>query len=337
MFERMVVVLLAAVVAVSTVGCASDSAVVAQASNHHRNLEATVIREPQLQQYVQTLGDRVVLAARQLSQDGYFAGRLNSEDPSWMFQNIQFHLVGSEVLNAFTTGGQHVYLYTELFKAAKTEDEFAAVVAHEFAHIFARHVHNTMNRSYAIMGLSLAGMGAGYALGEDGKREQMAQLLGGSAALVGQAVGSGYSRRDEDEADAIGFEFYVRAGWDPDQFGGFFQTMIDRGYESNDPMASHPKLSDRVRNARQRSASWKSSNPRWQASRRPNTATHEQFVQLQRRADAAARAMPRDNPRVAAAELLFDAFPSCVAPTQQQRQVAARQEIIRLTSAQEQR
>jgi predicted Zn-dependent protease len=337
MLERLSVVLLAMVIALSTVGCATDSAVVSQAAGYHRDLEATVIRDPQLQQYVQTLGDRVVAAARQLHQDGFLADRLNTEDPSWMFQNIQFHLVGSEVLNAFTTGGQHVYLYTELFKSSKTEDEFAAVVAHEFAHIFARHVHNTMNRNYAMTGLALAGMGAGYALGEDGNREQMAQLLGGSAALVGQAVGSGYSRRDEDEADAIGFEFYVRAGWDPDQFGGFFQTMIDRGYESNDPMASHPRLSDRVRNARQRSAAWKSSNPQWQALRQQNTASPELFAQLQQRADAAARAMPRDNPRVAAAELLFDAFPSCVAPTQQKRQVEARREITRLTGTQEQR
>jgi predicted Zn-dependent protease len=333
MIQRLAVLVVTLLVGFTGAGCASDSAVVAQASNHHRDLSPMVVTDPQLQQYVQALGDRVVTSARSLYQMGFMADRINEQDPSWMFQNIQFHLVGSQVLNAFTTGGQHVYLYTELFRACKTEDEFAAVVAHEFAHIFARHVHNTMNRQYALMGVALAGAGAGYALGEDGNRSQMAELLGGSAALVGQAVGSGYSRRDEDEADAIGFEFYVRAGWDPEQFGGFFQTMIDKGYETNDPMASHPRLSDRVRNARQRAANWKASNPQWQSVRQPNTATPEQFRALQQRAEAAAKAMPRNDARVAAAELLFDAFPSCVAPTQQQRQQSARTELLKLTGS----
>lgn len=322
---------LAVLIAAVSVGCASDKAVVAQAANSHKQLAPAVITDPQLAAYVQAVGDRIVTVARDMAQQGYMKDRVFKEDPSWMFDGVQFHLVGSETLNAFTTGGQHIYLYSKLFETSKSEDEFAAVVAHEFGHVYGRHVHNTMNRQYATIGLAAGAAGLGYAFGGE-DRETTAAILGGSAALVGQAIGSGYSRRDEDEADAIGFEFYVRAGYDPDKFADFFKQMIAKGYETNDPMASHPKLSDRVANSQKRADRWKAENPNWRSFLRPPVANASQFASLQQRSAVAAEKIER-NPQVAAAELLFDAFPSCVAPVDQQRQKQARAEIIEVTGA----
>ena len=111
----------------SLVGCATDKQVIAQASDAHREINPAVVTDPVLDRYIQSIGDRVVDTAREMHQQGFGPSAHKSEDSEWMFKEIQFHLVNSPTLNAFTTGGQHVYLYSELFTTSKTEDEFAAV------------------------------------------------------------------------------------------------------------------------------------------------------------------------------------------------------------------
>jgi len=50
-----------------------------------------------------------------------------------MFKDLQVHLVNSKTLNAFTTGGNHMYIYNQLFQEARSEDELAGVMSHEYA------------------------------------------------------------------------------------------------------------------------------------------------------------------------------------------------------------
>lgn len=306
------------------VGCASDKAVIAQASDAHKDLAPAIITDPQLATYVQQVGDRVVQSARQMVQEGYQKDRVFDEDPQWMFEDVKFHLVNSETLNAFTTGGQHVYLYAELFRTSKTEDAFAAVVAHEFAHIVGRHVHNGMNRQYTLIGAAAAAAVGGYALGGENKTE-WALAAGGGTLVAGQFVGLGFGRKDENEADKWGFQFYVHAGWDPDRFGDFFQTMVDKGYDTTPELASsHPLLRDRVENAKRRAAEWREKNPNWQSYLKDDVASPNRFRQLQERTIAAGKSLPNDE-SLAKAQLVLDAYPSCVAPTAAKRQAEARE------------
>src|SRR5215218_2156513 len=139
-------------------GCASDKAVISQANQAHSGLQPAVMTDPQLAGYLQKVGDRVIVAAKELNQQGY--GPKGKEDKSWMFsKDMQFHFVNSQTLNAFTTGGEHMYIYTALFQQCKSEDELAAVVAHEFAHVYSRHVQSGMNRQYGIMAAAAAAGG----------------------------------------------------------------------------------------------------------------------------------------------------------------------------------
>ena len=311
----------------NTVGCASDQQIVAQANDMHKQLDPAIITDPVLNRYIQELGDRAVNEARRMAADGLGPEAQFSEDSTWMFTDVKFHLVNSKTLNAFTTGGQHVYLYTELFRQSKTEDEFAAVVSHEFAHIYARHVHNGMNRQYMVIGAAAAAGLAGYAVGGE-NREQIAMGAAGVGAMAGQIWGAGYSRKDENEADKYGFAMYVRAGWDPDLFGEFFKQMIAKGYDKgSDVSSSHPQLSDRVANSQRRAAEWRRDNPNWEKSRRSDSASPARFRELQQRALSVGRSMPNDE-SLKAAQLMFAAFPSCVAPTEQQSQIDARQELL---------
>ncbi len=325
--HRMIVrVLLVLGASLISLGCATDKKVIAQAADSHKQLDPAILKDPQLADYVQKVGDRVVKSARRLIQDGYEKDRVFAEDPQWMFDEVQFHLVNSETLNAFTTGGTHVYLYSELFRTAKTEDEFAAVVAHEFSHIVGRHVAKGMNRQYAIIGTAVAAGVGGYALGGD-NRGELATALGGGALVAGQFVGMGFGRKDENEADKFGFQFYCDAGWDPDHFGDFFQQMVDKGMDTTPELASsHPLLRDRVANARRRAEEWKQQHPDWQKYLRDDVVSPAQFRKLQERALAVGKSVPNDS-SLKAALLMFDSFPSCVAPKDQKRQVEARKEL----------
>jgi len=315
------------VVAAGAIGCASDAKIVAQANDMHTQLDPAVVTDPELAAYIQALGDRVVDEARKLASEGVGPKAQFNEDSSWMFTDVRFHLVNSKTLNAFTTGGQHVYLYTELFRQSKTEDEFSAVVAHEFAHIYARHVHNGMNRQYMVIGAALAAGAAGYAVGGD-NREQVAMGAAGLGIVDGQFWGMGYSRKDENEADKYGFMMYVRSGWNPDNFGDFFQQMIDKGYDKGAEFSSsHPRLADRVTSSKRRAAEWRSDNADWESYRGRNVASAAKFKQLQQRALSVGRSMPNDE-SLKAAQLMFAAFPSCVAPTDQKEQVEARKELL---------
>src|SRR4030095_4365702 len=90
-------------------GCAKDSAVIAQANQFDQGLEPAVINDRDVDDYMQQIGARLIVAAKELHDDHYGPKSHFSENSSWMFSTdrVKFHLVNSKALNAFTTGGEH--------------------------------------------------------------------------------------------------------------------------------------------------------------------------------------------------------------------------------------
>jgi len=293
----------------------------------HKQLEPAVMNDQQLADYLQRVGDRIVRTAHELDQQGFGpASHRNDQDDSWMYQDMQFHLVNSKTLNAFTTGGKHMYVYNELFQQCKNEDELAAVMSHEYAHVYCRHVAKGMNRQYAMLGLAGAGAAAGYAAGGSEHGGEYAGIGAGAAALAGQFIGMSYTRADENEADKYGFWFYCHAGWIPERFPGFFQTMIEKGYDKTPELASdHPKLSSRVAATKDRIKQLPPDAKEWR--RRP-VADDSEFRDLQARAARLGKTMP-DDKSLQQAQLMLAAFPSCVTPEEQPDQKRAQAIVIR--------
>jgi predicted Zn-dependent protease len=323
---RGIVLSLLLAVGVTGAGCASDKAVISQANQAHSGLEPAVIGDPVLSGYIQDVGNRIIASAQELSRQGY--GPRGKEDNSWMFsKDMHFHFVNSDTLNAFTTGGEHMYIYTALFQQCKSEDELAAVMAHEFAHIYGRHVHKGMNRQYAILGAAAAAGAAGYAVGQgNDKGMEYAGMGAGAAMLAGQFVGMNYTRKDEDEADKLGFQFYSHAGWDPSRFGDFFQTMIDKGYDKgNEMLSDHPSLSSRVKASKERAAALPPQAKEW---RKPPVAAGAKFQELQQRSVQVGKSMPSDKTLEGAKELLAALPRSCLTPAVQPDQQKAEQQVL---------
>src|SRR5204863_1566080 len=144
----------------------------------------------------------------QLDEAGTGPKAHTSEQSGWMFsKDMKFHFVNSKTINAFTTGGEHMYVYNELFQKCKDEDELAAVMSHEYAHVYCRHVQQGMNRQLPLLvGGALAGGAAGYALGGSDNRTQTAAAGASVGAAGGQFLNMGYTRHDENEADQYGFQ-----------------------------------------------------------------------------------------------------------------------------------
>jgi predicted Zn-dependent protease len=241
---------------------------------------------------------------------------------------MHFYFVNSKTLNAFTTGGEHMYIYNELFEQCKTEDELAAVMAHEYGHVYARHVKKGMDRQVAQnVGTGAAAVGGGvvgFLLGGFGTGVSSAGTAASATKTAGQFVGMGYTRDDENEADKIGFAFYTRAGWDPHHFADFFKHMIAAGYDKTPEMMSdHPKLSHRVANTDQRVAKLPADASHWL---KPPIADAQQFAAIQRRAAQLAESLPNDQ-NMQQAQTLLASFPSCVAPTDQPAQKQAQKKV----------
>jgi len=150
-------------------------------------------------------------------------------------------VIDSDELNAFALPGGFFYVYTGLILAADEEAELAGVMAHEIAHVAARHATRQLTRSqYANIGtlpLIFMGGGVGYAVR--------------AAAGFGLPVTFlKFQRGFEAEADYLGLQYMYKAGYDPSAFITFFEKI--QAQEKRKPgtlakaFSSHPQTPDRI-------------------------------------------------------------------------------------------
>jgi predicted Zn-dependent protease len=319
-------------------GCTvTDRQVIDQADQAHAGLKPAVINDRELADYIQAVGDRIIDAAREADRakvgpPAHFADK----ERDWMFsQNMQFHFVNSKTINAYTTGGEHMYIYTELFQNCADENDLAAVMSHEFAHVYCRHVQKGTQRQYGIIGAALAAGAGGALLGGKDNAAQYGSLAGGAALALGQVAGATFTRGDEAEADKYGFYFYTHAGWDPERFGHFFQVMIDKGLDKGVAFLSdHPTLASRVQVAKERA---RELGPEADRLRKPPVADASRFRDLQERAARLGRTLPSDKTLAQTQELLRALPRSCLTPAVQEDQVEAKKQLQRDLESQERR
>jgi predicted Zn-dependent protease len=308
-------------------GCsANDQTTIQQASSFDQGIAPAVIHQSTNSDYLQKIGDRIIAAAKVYDAQHVGPGSHFSADTAWMYQDIHWQLVNSPTINAFTTGGHYVYIYNALFQLCKNEDELAAVMSHEYAHIYCRHVQKGSGRQEALGALSLAAEGAGYVAGGQANGSSYASSAGSLAQEGGNFIGMGFTRGDEAQADEFGFAFYCRAGYPPEHFGDFFREMIAAGYDtSSDLTSDHPTLASRAKAADERAAKL---GPAFAQYRQPEIATGQTFEQYKQSALTASQGMPSDKQALGAKNLLQAMPRSCWIPTEQQDQLDAQQKII---------
>jgi len=151
-----------------------------------------------------------------------------------------FRVIDKDDVNAFALPGGYVFVFKGLVDKVSSDDELAAVIAHEIAHVVARHSIKRLQGSvgYDILRILMAITGAGS--GDAGRID----------SAFGQLIMS-YSREDEALADKMAIKYLKEAGYDPWAIVSLLKKLQDadkvapiRPYSS---YRSHPHVADRIR------------------------------------------------------------------------------------------
>ena len=148
-----------------------------------------------------------------------------------------------KAVNAFALPGGKIGVYTGLLKVTENQDQLAAVIGHEIAHVIAEHGNARISAAYATQtGLQLAQMMAGAASPE---KSQLFGLLG-LGAQVGVLLP--YGRGQESEADMLGLQYMARAGFDPKESVNLWINMgkASGGKQPPELLSTHPANQTRI-------------------------------------------------------------------------------------------
>ena len=184
--------------------------------------QAKIIDEPQIAEYVNRLGQNLV----------------RNSDAKVPFT---IKVIDTEDVNAFALPGGFFYVNSGLILKADSEAELAGVMAHEIAHVAARHGTCQATRGelmqFATIPLIFYGGWTGYGI------RQAMQLAIPMSYLQ-------FSKAYETDADKLGLQYMYKAGYDPNAFVDFFEKL--QSLEKKKPgtmskvFSDHPPTGNRI-------------------------------------------------------------------------------------------
>jgi predicted Zn-dependent protease len=150
-------------------------------------------------------------------------------------------VIDSDDINAFALPGGFFFVNSGLVLAADTESELAGVMAHEIAHVAARHGTRNASKAelvnWASLPLIFLGGPAGYGIRS-------------AAGLLIPLKFLQFSRGAEREADYLGLQYLYKSGYDPQAFVDFFEKIQAKEKSRPGTMAkafsTHPLTPDRI-------------------------------------------------------------------------------------------
>jgi predicted Zn-dependent protease len=188
--------------------------------------ESRLISDPVITEYVNRVGQNVVRNS-------------DSRVP------FTIKVLDNEEINAFALPGGFFYVNSGLILAADNESQLAGVMAHEIAHVAARHATKTATRSQI---LNLASIPLIFVGGPAGYAVRQAMRLAVPMSFLK------FSRDAEREADLLGLEYAYAAGYDPAEFVQFFEALrLTHKKQKHSFLAkafsTHPMTDDRIHRA----------------------------------------------------------------------------------------
>jgi len=184
------------------------------------------------QQYVRCVADKIIPQVKQ-----------NPDPKQW-----EVLVFEDEQANAFALPGNKIGVYTGLLKYAKNQDQLAAVIGHEVAHVIAGHGNERVSNQMATeAGLSIATLVLGST------QDASSQLV-----LAGLGLGAQYgiilpfSRAHESEADLIGLDLMAQAGFNPAESVNLWHNMSQTGLAPPEFLSTHPSNETRIKQLQER-------------------------------------------------------------------------------------
>lgn len=187
-----------------------------------------LIRDQKINSYINKLGSTILAQSEKAPFD------------------FHFYVIKDSAINAFATPGGYVYVNRGLITLVEKESELAAVLAHEIAHVNARHIANIIEKSQKVGIATLAAILAGAFLGGGG---QLTAAATSFSLATATSLNLKYSREHEEEADRLGMYYLVSAGYDGKAMLDFLKIMRRYEFYSNNIPSyflTHPGTDERI-------------------------------------------------------------------------------------------
>jgi beta-barrel assembly-enhancing protease len=202
---------------------------------HQLRQQGAVLEDPEVADYISTLGHRISTHAHEGDQ------------------RFHFFVVNDDAINAFALPGGYIGINSGLITTTRSESELAGVLAHEIAHVTQKHIARRISATSNTSILATAAVLAAIMLGAGGDMVPAAIMTAQGLAIQDQI---NYTRSNEYEADRVGLHFLAQAGFDPMGMPSFFETLSREagtpGSRAPEFLQTHPLSSARIAETRNR-------------------------------------------------------------------------------------
>ncbi len=188
------------------------------------NSQLPIVTDPEINRYVNVLGDSIARLADQRNLDWHF------------------YVVDSKEVNAFAVPGGYIYVNRGLIERTNNMSQLAGVLGHEIGHVTERHSVDQMEKAQgANIGVTLACVLTSVC---------NSQAAGAAINLAGGAVFARFSRQAEEEADEVAVRNVIRAGIHPEGIPQMFEILLAERQRSPGGVeswfATHPLEENRI-------------------------------------------------------------------------------------------
>lgn len=184
--------------------------------------QTKLVDDPVINEYVNRVGQNIVLHS-------------DAKVP------FTIKVIDTDEVNAFALPGGYFFVNKGLILAAENESELAGVMAHEIAHVAARHAMENQGKASAMNYGMLAGMIFGGGI--------VSSVLYNGGGILGSLGMLKFSRGAEEEADRLGVQYLYASGYDPNGMATMFEKLAAQNKKKPGTVAklfsSHPQPTGR--------------------------------------------------------------------------------------------